>query len=247
MDFKKLFNLSANKGKEADPKNSCENIIRKDEAFLFKVSKIIVSNLDSDKICQDAADIFVNHANYPGAILFLANKAGKTIDAYTFSSNAVNKFISEHLPMGFREFRYSFDLKDNLTVKTFLTKQEFEDNEGLINFIKPLCPPGLTRWINRLSGTKIARSFPVIFGGEVIAVLVVASKNVFEEKEKETIRIFSIMLGVAINNSKLYEKINNQVFGLREKTEDLEALLSLSQISTSSLEIEKNIQNIIKL
>lgn len=245
MDLKKLFDLSTDKVRKSDQKKNSENIIGKDEVFLLKISKIIVSNLNSDKICQDAADIFVNHANYPGVILFLANKEGKTVDAYTFSSNAVNRFISEHLPMDFRDFKYSFDLAENLTVKTFLTKKEFEDDEGLINFIKPLCPPRLTRWINRLSGTKIARSFPVIFSDEVIAVLVVAKRETFSEKEKETIRIFSVMLGVAINNSKLYEKINNQVVGLQEKTQDLASLLDISAIAASSLETSNITQKIV--
>ncbi len=215
--------------------------------ILNKIMTILASNLEFDETAQNIVDVMVNSMGYQGGVLFIVREKENCLQSYTYSSTAWTREVVKRLPFKtFKDIKLSLDTKNDLLVD-IINKRKIYITKGIAPFVMHLVPWKLAKWVDVFTQTKYSISVPVILKNQVAGVVNINSKNDFTDKEIEMFRNFSKQVSIAINNSQQYEQIKYSADRLGEETQDLEALISLGQASSSSLEIEKNIQDILDI
>lgn len=220
---------------------------RKELLILQEMILVVLGNLDLEKVSQKIVDLMVKDLGAQGGILFLIDKEKKYCFPYTASNTFIIRQIIKTLKVPFREHKFFLSEKNNfiqraITEKRIFTSNRFED------FITPVVDAKSAYWMQVFSGSKSSIVLPVIIREEVIGVLWVnfPFKGVTKNAENK-IKIFANITAIAINNAQQYEQVQIQLKNLQEKTQDLQSLLSLSQVSSSGIEIKKSIQDILNI
>lgn len=214
---------------------------------LNKTMAILASNLGFDETAQNIVDAMVNSMGYRGGVLFLIRKEENCLQAYTYSVTYWTKMVVKKLPFKtFRDIKLSLDTKNDLLIDV-INKRKIYITKGISPFVMHLVSWKLAKWVDTFTQTKFSISVPVIFKNQVAGVININSKNDFTDQEIEMLRNFAKQVSIAVNNAKQYDQIRLQLKQLQEKTQDLQSLLYLNQMSSSGTEIEKNIQTMLDI
>ncbi|MBU4057162.1 GAF domain-containing protein [Patescibacteria group bacterium] len=223
--------------------------VTKDNMYyvLNKAMAILASNLGFDETAQNIVDVMVNSMGYRGGVLFLVKEKENCLQSHTYSLTSWTKIVVKKLPFKtFRDIKLPLDTKNDLLVDV-INKRKIYIAKGISPFIKHLIPWQLAKWIDNFTKTNYAIAIPVILRNNVAGIININSTYDFTNEEIEMLRNFAKQVSIAIYNSRQYEQIKSNAKHLQEKTEDMEALLSLSQTSSSGPEIETNIQTMMDI
>lgn len=169
-------------------RRSIENELRIRRA-LFEVGTIINSILEPTRLLRKIIDVLKNTFNYTSAALFLVDET-----------------------------------KEFLVMKIFAGKMEHEVDkfklkigvEGMVGVVastgKKLNIPDVSKfplYVPGFEGVKSALAVPISYRGEILGVLDVESENLnnFTDQDEQLLELFASQIAIAINNSKLYEKL----------------------------------------
>lgn len=202
------------------------------------ITKLLVATLEFEVISQRVVDIMVEQMDYLGGILFIPDKNTQKLIPWTTSDSPVVNQILKILPKKLREYNQSYEdvSTNNLVAKTFIEKKVYQSSY-YPEFISPAVPESQAKLIQKLTGTKESISYPIIYKDTVLGVaLFVSNKETLSEEEKEMLQTFTELVGVTLNTAKLFEEINNQIFQLTKKNEDLSSLYNLTANVSRSLD-----------
>ncbi|MBU4368498.1 GAF domain-containing sensor histidine kinase [Patescibacteria group bacterium] len=206
-----------------------------------KINKIITSDLDFLKVSQTVVDAIRKELGYVAGTLFLVEKERGAEYPYIISTDIIKKLevifgkpTSSHVGQ--------LVIEDNFAVKCISTKKAYVGND-LRDFVSPVLSYGKARLIQKMFRMNTTAIIPLIVKDQVIGSLMVnSSRKEMSKDERVLLSLFSDQIAIALNNAILYKNINDKIRALQEKTQDMQSLLSLSQISSSGPEIETNIQ-----
>ncbi|GEM_PF-1206215 len=225
-------------------------------SVLQKISAALVSDLDFESMTQRVVDTMVKDLQYLGGILFLVNKKKNEVRAYTTSSTKVINAIVKALPSSFRDHYTKLqDPKDNVA-RTVKYNKVYIGNR-LSDFISPAVDANMADWIQRFARVKSTITIPVRGKQEIIgALLLNTERDEFSDEEITILQAFANQVGVAIENARFYQQINNFNTELKQKVseataqiqrqyQDLLVLRKITDIITSTLDLQKVCQEIV--
>lgn len=214
-------------------------------SILQEITKVLVSNLDFEELSQKIVTLMVRRLDSIGAVLYLVNKEEQYVYGHLVSSTpAVNRAL-KILPVDYKT--YHFDLKKPINdIARVVAQRKVIQSHDLSGWFAPILPAFLSKGMQTIVGAKTIIGIPVIYRNDIIgAVLLTFREEKVEDEIIEALKVFSDLVGVAINNSRLFEKINDQVDALDNKTKDLESLLELSRSAIGEVKTDVLVQKMI--
>ncbi len=158
---------------------------------LLDVSTVINSILEPVRLYNKIIEILKTTFKYTSAALFLVDKSKKYLVLKAFAGLMDHRIDEFKLEIG---------------------------REGVVGVVaatkKPLIVPDVSQfplYVPGFKGAKSALAVPIIYRGEVLGVLDVESEklNAFDETDEQILELFASQLAVAINNARLYEKLES--------------------------------------
>lgn len=195
---------------------------------LYRVSELLVSDLDFDTVAQKAVDLTLNSLgeSYPGAILFLYHGRSEGYQPYVYSSSKFTKTVSSRLPMDVSDYRFKVD--DNAD-HPFTRVQESKTSQSLssiVSTLSPEVPSSFARWIDEFMRLKEVLVIPLLVKGHFLGIFQLHSDHVCSEREKNILITYTQLVGLAMHNAIM----------MRRFSEDLEFAQTSSRVANRQYE-----------
>jgi len=237
-------------------KSPIDNLQRKYKELLLvqKISNTIVRDLDFENIAQEVVDSIVYSLGYLGGVLFLVE--GEAIRSYNFSQTKVMNKAVKPVSNIFRNLTTSAIKAENLVGESVISQKIIEGND-VSEFISPPVSGRLARLMQKIAGVKSIVTTPIEVKGRAVgAMMFVTPRDKFSASEKEMLSTFADQTGIAIENARLYRKVTNFNTQLKQKVseateqiqrqyQDLLVLRKITDVITSSLDLQKVCQEIV--
>ena len=190
----------------------------------------------------------VQGLGYKGAILAVVNEADKrlTIQAIAYSNfmHHQNWDIVEQL-VDVKILGNSVSLIDdqnNIGVQACITGQA-KQSHNLNDFFQPIVNSDLTHRIQQSTDIQTCIAIPLLVGNKTVGCLFVGSeRNQISLADLESLRFFVTNAAIAVQNSLLFEQVNQEL--IRRETE-LEQLRKVEQVINSSLDLDEVLKHIL--
>jgi len=195
----------------------------------------VLSNLDLSEITQKVADSMAEELEYPGGVVLLADETSSYVTPHTFSTVPVVKyarklFDSSNIIYEFEKGRNYIELAGK-NKEIYISKRQAEH-------ISPQVNKRVADLTQRVSGTKISISLPVVVNEKVLGVLFInSSREEVSPEEMLMLKTYADQFGLAINNSRLFSETKSQVNLLAEQNKDLQSLFYLNTQISSTLDL----------
>ena len=177
-----------------------------------RVYQLILQNLNYEVLIQRIADIIPNELGFAtGVLVILDEKKGvlKRIAASqtTRAAEAI-KFINS-LSVPFDQIEISINDPDNIMAKVLREKKPFVTTD-IYDVLGPILSKTETIQVQQIMGTKTTFAYPIFVDNYPIGVFLASTKKQQHELgryEYEVIESFVNLIGLAIQDSKLYTSL----------------------------------------
>lgn len=198
---------------------------------LWKLQKIILNTLDFDQVVQKVTDDLLVELGYLNLgyriiVLTLVNKEKGTLERISLSQTDEAKKAQEASAIPFHQIAIPLDYKDNLLIKT-LNEVQPHTTSHWPEIFRPILTDEQALANQSASGIKTSMLYPIIVQDKAIGVMifsVIKSEFEVDEDEKELIRGFSDIVGLAVQNSKLFSDLEKTSRQLKDANQKLEML-----------------------
>lgn len=216
------------------------NEINVDPRFLavLEVSNILSMSLSLEDILQKSVDLIVAKLDLLSAVIYINYPTLRKIGSKTFTNKAINQAITKMINKSFDSLYISYEVTDNLVVKTVLEKKEFIDKD-LSKFITPVVSDRIAKSLQLLSGTNVILSIPILYHNDCLGAIMFTRGGGNESNFEDILsllRIYSQQLSIAIYNAQLFQQVNNQIAVLKKQNEDITSLYTLASNVSKSLD-----------
>jgi signal transduction histidine kinase len=198
---------------------------------LWRLQKIILDSLDIREVVQKIVDGLLTELGYLNLgyriiVLTLVDEEKKVLKRISLSNTAEAGKALAASPIPFHEIAIPLDATDNLLIKT-LNEQKPHATNNWPELFTPILKPEEALNNQTAAGIKTSMIYPVVVKEKSIGVLIFSmikdEKDVSEE-EKELIRGFTDIVGLAIQNSQLYSAQERTSLELKQANEKLKNL-----------------------
>ena len=181
--------------------------------FLLQVSTVTAETLDLDRLLSNVAEIIKDVAPYELFAILLYNERSRSL-----------------------RMRYSIGHRDEVAKSLTIGL-----GEGITGAAAQLRQPVLvndvrsdSRYLNALDAVRAELAVPMLVRGKLVGVIDLQSTraNAFSEQDKALLALIASRVGTAIDNARLYRRVQGQNRTLR-------VLAHLSQEFSSILEIDE--------
>jgi len=220
-------NNQTNEEKFLMPNNQSNQLVNiKDLEIISEISSNILSNLSLEQILQSSIDHIVARYNFLGGLLFLINKNYVYTKTIAGGNKAVENFINV-IGKPISNLKISLDATtNNFVVNSVLTKQVYFSYE-LEDFTRGVLNKPLSYIAKNVTNTKSCICLPIIYQENVLGALYFCkSRHEDFSAEMPILNILSNHIGIAINNAKLYSRLEKSALNLRIKNAQLTQALS---------------------
>lgn len=215
-------------------------------SLLHKINRLTASDLGFSKIAKSVLDTVINEWDYIAISLFVIDKEKQTKYLYLTSSGALGD-TKNIFGDCINSCMGKLADNKNFISKAIETKKSYFGN-NLKDFLSPefTCKKGnVERMLAKIKNTIV---IPLVAKDKAIGALMINSpREKIESREKIMLSLVSNQIAMAVDNYFLYKNIILQVQSLRDKANDLESLLSLSNMIASGEGIEKSIQEMMDI
>lgn len=182
--------------------------------YFYKIMEQINRTHDLNLIGREVVEIMVEALGCIGGALFIIDDEHNCLRAFDYSSHVAPGI--KLLPKPFRDYYFSLDQLDSLTVQSVLQKKMLL-GARTEDFWMPVLSRFMSKAIQRTVGLKTFVSSPAIIAGKVVGVVMVGFKEKeITEQKKRLIELFSDVCAVAINNAQKYQSLNDQYQKMQE-------------------------------
>lgn len=201
------------------------NIKSKDAALLFdldldelpkmiKLAGKLSSTLELDKLLQSCVNELVYELDLLGSMIFLTE--GEIVYAKTITQSWYTQLVLKLLGRPVSSLETSMEVnKANYIVRTIKENKNFYGLK-ISDFSKNVIPDKLADLLQKVTVTKCGISLPVKYEGEIIGSLFCTKGYVDDFKtEMPILESFADLIGVAVVNSRKYQKLLLEIDGLK--------------------------------
>jgi len=198
---------------------------------LWRLQKIVLNTLDFNQLIHRIVDGLLTELGYFNLgyriiVLTLYDTDKKVLKRISLSSTNEAKRAQEASAVPFSEIDIPYESSGNLLIKTLKTKSP-QVTHYWPDIFKPVLSAEQALANQKAAGIKTSLMYPVIVNDKAIGVLIfslIKEEDEVSEEEKDLISGFTDIVGLAVQNSKLYSSVE-------EKSKDLRvANLKLKQL-----------------
>lgn len=219
---------------------------KKTISALWRLEKIILDTLDFNQVVQKVVDSVLTELGYLKLgyriiVFALIDKEQSELKRISISQTEEARKALEITPVPFHEINIPFSAKNNLCIRAILEKRPF-----VTSYWPDILMPSYTSEeaiaVQKAIGIKTSMIYPVIVRDKPIGVLILSmakKENEVSEEEKDLIRGFTDVVGLALQNAKLYTSLEETSEKLRVANEKLKELDKLKDefVSLASHEL----------
>ena len=213
---------------------------------LWRLEKIILDTLDYGTVVQKICDGLLMEMGYLKLgyriiVLTLVDEKKKVLKRVSLSQTAEAARALEASAVPFEDIDIPLDSENNLLIKT-LKDQKPRSTHYWPDIFSPVLTPTQALKNQKASGIKTSMLYPIIVKGKAIGVVIfsmVKSEKEVSSDEKDLIQGFGDVIGLAVQNSRLYTTLQKTTTKLAEANKKLQALDALKDdfVSVASHEL----------
>lgn len=201
---------------------------------LWRLQKIILDTLDFNQVTQSVCDGLLSELGYLQLgyriiVLTLINNERNTLQRISLSSTPEAAKAQEVSAVPFHNIEIPLSAKDNLLIKSLTDKKPYS-TKSWPDIFRPILTDEQAFTNQQAAGIKTSMVYPVVVNDKPMGVLIfsiVKEEKEVSEEEKELIRGFTDIVGLAVQNSILYsslEKTSKQLKDANERLKELDKL-----------------------
>jgi len=179
------------------------------ESVLQKTAKALGGGADIKKIAQMAVDLVVRDGKEYGVVassIYMINSDINKLQGFVFTSR-LSSVLGRLIPGGFAGLKLSISAKDNLMVKTAVTKV-VQRSHDLRDYGRGAVPDAVSSAVAKALGGKLYVSVPIELRNAQVAgvILYLLNEAELEGYQLEFLKSFAKQLGIAISNARAFER-----------------------------------------
>lgn len=219
---------------------------RKTIDSLWRLEKVILDSLDFKEVVQRVVDSVLSELGYLKLdyriiVLALIDDKEKVVKRISISQTEDAKKAVEISPIPFKDIDIPLSDVNNFCVKAILENKPFFTHDW-IDILGPTYSADDARQVQHAVGIKTSMVYPITYRGLSRGVMIFSlSKDEKEvsEEEKDLIRSYTDVVGIAVENAKLYSDLEQTSKRLDEANKKLEVLDKLKDefVSVASHEL----------
>lgn len=190
---------------------------------LWRLEKVILDSLDYTHVVQTIVDSVLTELDYLKlgyriVVLALLDEQDQTLKRISISQTAEAQKALEVTPVPFKEIDIPLSATDNYCIKT-LTKNSPHVTHDWKDILVPSYTPQDAVQVQEIVGIKTSMIYPVTYHGQARGVMIfsmVKGESEVTDDEKDLIRGFTDIVGLAVQNSKLYTQVQEANVKLQE-------------------------------
>lgn len=213
---------------------------------LWKVTQIVLDTLDFNQVAQKICDSLLTELGYLNLgyriiVLSLYDEKEKGLRRISLSRTPQAQAAMDASSIPFHDIVIPITATDNLCTKAFLEKKEYSTSDWKDILSPPLTPED-ARTNQQAAGIKTSMIFPIILKdnsvGTIIFSMIKSPKEV-TPSEYDLIHGFTDVVGIAIQNARLYSNLQITTQNLDEANKRLKLLDKLKDefVSLASHEL----------
>lgn len=220
------------------------DIINNQTIALWNIEKLILNSLDFNKVTNNVVNETLKELSKYGhsvIVLSLIDEKRNVLKRISISSTEQAKKTLQYSPIPFNSIEIPLTAEENLNIKALKTGK-FKETNKLADLLTPVINPSLSDQAQLASGIKASIVYPVSVEGKVIGTVIFSMLKDYRqviEEERTLLNSFVDLVGLAIQNSKLYTTLDQTSRQLRVANAKLEELDKLKDdfVSVASHEL----------
>ncbi len=213
---------------------------------LWRLQKIILDTLDFNQVVHRIVDGLLTELGYLNLgyriiVLTLVNTEQNILQRISLSSTPEATRAQEVSAIPFHNIEIPLTAEDNILIKVLREKKP-RVTRYWPDLFRPVLTDEQALKNQEAAGIKTSMVYPVVVRENTIGVLIfsmVKEESEVLEEEKELIRGFTDIVGLAVENSRLYSSLENTTVKLKEANDKLRELDKLKDefVSLASHEL----------
>ena len=198
---------------------------------LWRLEKIILDTLDFNQVVQNIVDCVLTELGYLQlgyriVVLALADDQSNSLKRVSISQTDEAKKALEITPVPFHDITIPLSETGNLCIKCVTDKQ----SQTTHDWKDILCPPYTVdeaRQVQQAIGIKTSMIFPVIYHGVARGVMIFSmlkDESEVSDSELDLLRGFTEVVGIAVQNARLYSDLQKTSADLDSANKRLQQL-----------------------
>ncbi|MEI6222498.1 MAG: ATP-binding protein [bacterium] len=216
---------------------------------LEKISSLLVSSLPLDSILENITQLLPSALGISFASILLWDTNNEN---FKVAKNSIPKKVAKIIETALHKvdgFSYPGNTDENL-FKNSMKQKAVLTTENIYAMLIPVTGENYAKAVISLikSQIKLLVSAPLIINNEAIGVLALGwKKSEFTQHDKEAVQTFTNQTAIAIQNTRLYQQIQEQLVEKKQQFQDLQALQRVSNYITSTLDFSELPQKIVDI
>lgn len=196
----------------ADPQNTPHS---KDTIkALWKITKVVLDTLDFNDVSQKICDSLLSELGYLNLgyriiVLSLYREDQKSLQRISLSQTSQAQAAVQASTIPFHDILIPIDAKENYCVKAFVEQKHYITHDWK-DLLSPPLKPEDARTNQKAAGIKASMIFPVVVKGKSVGTVIfsmVKDYSEVSEMEFDLIKGFTDIVGIAVQNAKLYSEL----------------------------------------
>lgn len=198
---------------------------------LWRLEKIILDTLDFNQVVQNIVDCVLTELGYLQlgyriVVLALADGQSSSLKRVSISQTEEAKKALEITPVPFHDIIIPLSDPENVCIKCLNDKQSHTTHD----WKDILCPPYSVEEAHQVQqaiGIKTSMIFPVIYHGAARGVMIfsmVKDESEVSDSELDLLRGFTEIVGIAVQNARLYSDLQKTSADLDSANKRLQQL-----------------------
>lgn len=198
---------------------------------LWKITKVVLDTLEFDDVTQKICDSLLSELGYLNLgyriiVLSLLNAEKTGLQRISLSQTPQAQAAVTVSPIPFKSIVIPIDAEENICTKAFKEQKPFETTDWKDILCPPLAPDE-ARNNQKAADIQSSLVYPVVVKGKSVGVLIfslIKSTNEVSQAEKDLLSGFADIVGIAVQNAKLYSNLEQTTNNLNDANSRLIAL-----------------------
>lgn len=198
---------------------------------LWKISKNVLDTLDFKEVTQKTCDSLLNELGYLKLgyriiVLSLYSEELKGLQRVSLSQTPEAQAAVSASPIPFHDILIPIDATENFCVKAF-TEQKPQITTDWKDLLSPPLSPEDARHNQSAAEIKTSMVFPIIVRGKSVGTIIFSLVKEYSEvqpSEFDLINGFTEIIGIAVQNARLYTQLEKTTHDLDEANKHLTEL-----------------------